>query len=225
LGYALDVVWVIARGIGLFAAGLFISCVPIVIWGRRRKSRVAQSEFAAITEAEPGVHSWGKDGHWEPIASDRPVRKTGSRKGLLFMAAMLIAGLYLLTSGPVDVLISHWHYAQWPKVTGTVVDVVTKRGHLDSYPGGRRRYRFQLHGSDYQADGPTMGDSPWGKDLSVGQEVMLAYNPSNPEQVLSKQDTQIYPNPVGSVLIGGLASVIGGYGVVACWPRRTARRR
>jgi hypothetical protein len=72
-----------------------------------------------------------------------------------------------------------------------------------------------LQRSDYRADGPNMLNSPWGQDLSQGQQVMLAYNPSNPQQVLSEQDTQIYQNPVGSVLIGGLVSVCGGYGVVA----------
>lgn len=180
------------------AAIAMVSAFPlfllILLWrsrADRRGSAVAVPgllQAPRLTAADPDEHD---DGQLVLRPSEAARFRRGRVVSLLLGAVLLAIGCYMLAMhSPFHALISTWRYQHWPKATATIVKYDGKRSGRTS--PSWRVYRYELQGHQYEGHGPYLaGFKNRPLDMPVGMKVTIAYNPGNPEQVLSEADSRV----------------------------------
>ncbi|CAM2933911.1 DUF3592 domain-containing protein [Mycobacterium intermedium] len=132
---------------------------------------------------------------------------------------LLAVGCYLLAMySPFHALISTWRYHHWPKATATIVEYDGKRSGRTS--PSWRVYHYELQGHQYEGRGPYLaGFKNHPLDMPVGMKVTIAYNPDNPEQVLSEADSRVDLFRYDGLILGAPSALFGLFLGIAAFQR------
>lgn len=239
----IDLMLVVYAAFGTIAL-LAATVVPIVVIVRSRKSRangggravdVRELSEAPAVSAIPAVQrsvterDEADDGH----TVLRPSEYARYRKGrvvLFVLSAVLLAfGFYMLVmNSPVHAAISTWHYHQWPKTTATIVAYDGTHHNRGNHTW--RVYHYELDGQQREGYGPFLAGFKNGPlDMPVGMKVTIAYNPDDPEEVLSEADSQVDLYRFDGLVLGVPTLLFGAFLAFAAFQKvrvqKTPQRR
>lgn len=224
----LTIVWAM---IGLASAAL-----PFIVIAQTRKARTAGAPPPApappqpVAAAVPRDNDDDKDDDEIVLRPSEYARYKRDRIVLLAVSAGFLAfGLYTLVMwSPIHAAINSFRYYHWPKTTATIVKYDGKHSGKSSYTW--RVYHFELDGRQYEGQGPYLGGLSEGPlEMPVGTKLTIAYNPSNPEEVLSKADSQVDLFRFDGLVLGGPCTLLGAFAAFAALKKvrvdKTPRRR